>query len=185
MPTGNWYEVRVHPATNGALAQKKAPRVLRWIIVALLLWLVTGGYFLVSAEVTIWSRTFGSGEATADPVAHVELNQGQPFGLAAQRDEYVKCQVIPQAGEAREFIPGRPANSLRSSRLPGPQPAWFSGPAVLRCTGRTTVLLPERYDKTGRNVLYALITASSLVIVWSSVQIARRVRFSNRMHSRV
>ncbi|PKW19070.1 hypothetical protein [Saccharopolyspora spinosa] len=175
----------MRPATNGAAAQKKPPRVLRWIIVLLLIWLVTGGYFLVSTEVTIWSRTFGSGEATADPVAHVELDQGQPFGLAAQRDEYVKCQVIPRAGEAREFIPDRPANSLRSSRLPGPEPAWFSGPAEVRCTGPATVLLPERYDKTGLNVLYALMTASSLMIVVVLGQIARRVRFSNRLHARV
>ncbi|WP_190822862.1 hypothetical protein [Saccharopolyspora pogona] len=174
----------MHPATNGALAQKKPPRVLRWIIVLVLLWLVTGGYFLVSTEVTIWSRTFGSGEATADPVAHVELERGQPFGLAAQRDEYVKCQVIPQAGEPREFIPDRPANSLRSSRLPGPEPAWFSGPAEARCTGPTTVLLPERYDTTGLNVLLGLIAAASLMIVVVFVQFARRARFNNRLYAR-
>ncbi|QIZ33844.1 hypothetical protein [Saccharopolyspora sp. ASAGF58] len=173
----------MHPATNGAIARKKPPRVLRWIIVLVLLWLVTGGYFLVSAEVTIGSRAFGAGEATADPVAHVELERGQPFGLAAQRDEYVKCQVIPQAGEARELIPDRPASSLRSSRLPGPEPAWFAGPAEVRCTGPTTVLLPERYDRTGLNVLLGLIAAASLMIVVVLVQLARRVRFSNRRHA--
>ncbi|MER6988235.1 hypothetical protein ABT337_01830 [Saccharopolyspora hirsuta] len=174
----------MHPAANGAVAQKKPPRVLRWIIVLVLVWLVTAGYFLVSTEAAIWSRVFGNGEATADPVAQVELEQGQPFGLAAQRDEYVKCQVLPESGEAREFVPDRPANSLRSSRLPAPEPAWFSGPAEVRCTGPTTVLLPDRYDKTGLNVLYVLMSASSLMIVVVLVQIARRVRFSNRQHQR-
>ncbi|MGI8307286.1 hypothetical protein [Saccharopolyspora hattusasensis] len=159
--------------------------MLRWIIVLLLVWLVTAGYFLVSSEFAIWSRVFGGGEATADPVARVELEQGQPFGLAAQRDEHVNCQVIPRAGEVREFIPDRPANSLRSSRLPGPEPAWFSGPAEVSCTGPTTVLLPERYEKTGLNAMYVLMSASSLVIVVVLVQIARRVRFSNSLHARV
>ncbi|MEV0696629.1 hypothetical protein AB0I53_01720 [Saccharopolyspora sp. NPDC050389] len=174
----------MHPATNGAVAQKKPPRVLRWIIVLLLLWLVTGGYFLVSTGAAIWAGGTGKGAATASPVAHVELEQGQPFGLAAHRDEYVRCQVIPESGEAREFIPDRPANSVRSSRLPRPEPAWFSGAAEVRCTGPTSVLLPERYDKTGLNVLMGLMTASSLMIVVVLAQIARRVRFSNRLHAR-
>ncbi|MGW5647144.1 hypothetical protein ACWEV3_41250 [Saccharopolyspora sp. NPDC003752] len=158
--------------------------MLRWIVVLVLVWLVTGGYFLVSTSAAIWSGTVGQGEATADPVARVELDRGQPFGLAAHRDEYVKCQVVPEAGEAREFVPDRPANSLRSARLPGPEQAWFSGAAEVRCTGPTSVVLPERYDKTGQYVLMGLMAASSLMIVVVLVQIARRVRFGNRLHAR-
>lgn len=169
----------MHPTANGAVAKRKPPRVLRWIIVLLLVWLVTAGYFLVSTEMTIWSRVFGGDEATANPVAQVELEQGQPFGLAAHRDEHVKCQVTPESGEPREFVPDRPANSVRSSRLPAPEPAWFSGRAEVSCTGPTTVLLPDRYDKTGLNVLFGLMTASSLLIVVVFVQIVRRVRFSS------
>ncbi|GAA4618409.1 hypothetical protein GCM10023108_39160 [Saccharopolyspora hordei] len=158
-----------------------------------LTWMVTSHRLALLAEVpepaaeeessrSFWqkAREFGRGEATADPVAQVELEQGQPFGLAAQRDEHVKCQVVPEHGQTREFVPDRPAHSLRSSRLPGPEPAWFSGPAEVRCTGPTTVLLPDRYDKSGLTVLYVLMTASSLMIVVVLVQIARRVRFSNR-----
>ncbi|WP_312864057.1 hypothetical protein [Saccharopolyspora phatthalungensis] len=157
--------------------------MLRWIIVLLLVWAGTAIYFLVSTEVTIAGRIFGKGEATAEPTARVELERGQPFGLAAHRDEYAKCEVIPEAGEARVLIPDRPANSLRSTRLPEPVPAWFSGAAEVHCAGPATVLLPERYEKTGLNVLMGLMTASGLMIVVVLVQIGRRVRVNTRLYA--
>ncbi|WP_232284008.1 hypothetical protein [Saccharomonospora glauca] len=162
------------------MTRKKPPRVLRWVLLLLLVWVITLGYFLVSSEFLIWSRVFGKDEVTADPVARVELEQGQPFGLAARNDEHVECQVVPDSGEVREFVPDRPTYSRRSSRLPAPEPAWFSGSAEVRCTGPTTVLLPERYDRTNLYVLGGLLGASGLLIVVVVVQITRRVRFANR-----
>jgi hypothetical protein len=176
--------VHVHPATNGEATRKKPPRVLRWIVLCLLFWIATAVFFFVSAEVTIASRLLGSDQVAVEPTARVELEQGQLFGFAADRDEFVTCEVIPEAGEARSFVADRPTASRRSARLPAAEQAWFTGPAEVRCTASASFIPPERYEKTSVKVLTGLMAASSFLILVVIVQIARRVRFNNKLYAR-
>ncbi|GAA0515414.1 hypothetical protein GCM10011581_49290 [Saccharopolyspora subtropica] len=168
-------------------AKARPPRVLRWILLLLVTWLVTSVYFVTSTEVTIWYRTFGGGQVAVEPTARVELEAGQPFGLATFQDEIVTCDVIPEAGEPRSFRASDESDwgGFRSNpRLPAERRAWFTGPAEIRCSHAAVFLPPERYDRTGMNVLMGLMAASSALIVVVLVQIARRVRFNNRRYAR-
>lgn len=169
-------------AANDAAKQKKPPRVLRWIVALVLLWVITLGYYVIASEILFWSRLFGKGEVAADPVVQVELERGQPFGLGGPIGEYTTCQVVPENSEARELVAASSSSSSRrSSRLPRPEPAWFSGRAEIRCTGPTTVLLPERYDETETYVMSGLLGASGLMVLVVVVQLTRRVRFDTGM----
>ncbi|GAA4869353.1 hypothetical protein GCM10023222_24720 [Saccharopolyspora cebuensis] len=160
----------------------KPPRVLRWLVLMLVTWLVTGVYAVIALEWAIWSGALGLGTVAVERTARVELETGDRFGLTtAHEDGFVTCEVIPDSGQARSLFTYAPhTTSLRSARLPDPERAWFSGGAEVRCTHPAVVLLPERYSETGIHAMGWLFGASGVLFLVVVVQLSRRVTYSNR-----